>query len=106
MLGLADAVRFDTAIVATVAGVEDQPLAEQARTRLDDAHLLAQQLRPPADDATAELAQRAQRGRPADAVRNQAVVALERAKRPLGVPAEYAIGPDQVIAHLQQLLLQ
>ena len=57
-----------------------------------DGELLAQQLRTPAADPAVQLAQRAQRGRPADAVRDQAVLALERAQRVGGAAGEHPVG--------------
>src|SRR5262249_7413906 len=58
------------------------------------------------DDAPGQLTQRPQRGGAADAVRAQAVVALESTQCALGVPAEDAVPTRHVIAHLEQLLLE
>ena len=80
-LGLDQPVGDHAGVVAAVARVEDDALAEQARAGVGDGDQVAQQLRPAADHAAAELAQRAQRAGPADAVGDEAVVALEAAQR-------------------------
>ena len=67
---------------------------------------LAQRMRPATDHEAAELLEGAQRGRAADAVPHQAVVALEALEGGLGPRAEHPVDPAGVEAQLEQPLLQ
>ena len=60
----------------------------------------------PTGDLAAELAQRAQRGGPAQAVRDEAVLALEAAQRVLGLLVEHPTRAARVVAELGEPLLQ
>ncbi len=91
---------------SAVAGIDDDPLAEQVRPGRGHRDLLAQPLRPPALDPPVELAQRAQRRRPADAVRDEAVLALEGPQALGGTGGEHPVGPGEVVAEFEQLPLQ
>ena len=105
-LGLGHVLVGDAGVVAAVARIDHDPLAQQARPGGRHRHHLAQQLRVAADDPPPQLAQRVQRRRAADPVRHQAVVALERAQCLGRGGAEHAVGTDQVVAELEQLLLE
>ena len=88
------------------SAVDDDSPADQVRAALHEAGALPQQLRPPAGDLAAELAQRPERGRAAGAVGGQAVVALEGAQPHLGLGTEDAVDRAGVVAELVQAVLQ
>ena len=104
--GLDQPVVGGAGVAAAVAGVDDDPLAQQVRPGRGHLHHLAQQLRPAADHPAAELAQRAQGGRAADGVGDQAGFALEGLQGGGGLRTEDAVGAADVVAELEQLVLQ
>jgi hypothetical protein len=93
-------------VVAAVAGIDDDPAADQVRAAVDERRALPEQLRAAAGDLPAELPQRTHRGRAARAVGGQAVVTLERTQADLGLGAEDAVHRAGVVAELVQPVLQ
>lgn len=80
--------------------------ADQVRPALDEGGALPEELRPPAGDLAAQLAEGTQGGRAAGAVGGETVVALEGAETGLGLGAEHPVDRAGVVAELVHPLLQ
>src|SRR5262249_31381308 len=96
----------DAWITSAVARVDHHPLVHQGGTSGTKTLGLAEQVRPPADDLTAEPPQGGEGLWAADTVRYQPDLALEPGNR-AGRPAtQDPVRPSDVVPHLQESLLQ
>ena len=96
----------DARVAAAVARVDDDALVDQRRSGGLEPLGLAQQVRAAADHLAAEPVQGGHRLRAADAVGDEADLALEAGERGGGAAAEDAVRAAEVVAHLEQPLLQ
>src|SRR5664280_1826674 len=97
---------YRPSIRAAMSWVDHNSLANQRWPRSCQRLVLAEQMRTATDHLAAELPQRPKRGRPAGAVRDQTVVALELPQRGRGLGTEDSIAATGIESQLEQALLQ